>query len=33
MAFTRSSQGELFDLYLTVITCTLILFLIGFARK
>ena len=33
MAFTRSSQGELFDLYLTVITSTLILFLIGFARK
>ncbi|MEK7472164.1 MAG: hypothetical protein AAB624_02850 [Patescibacteria group bacterium] len=33
MAFTRSSEGELFDLYLTVMVSTLILFLIGFARK
>lgn len=33
MAFTRSSTNELFDLYLVVIVCTLVLFLIGFAKK
>ena len=33
MAFTRSSTDEIFQLYLVVMVCTLILFLIGFAKK
>ena len=33
MAFTRANPNEIFELYLAVIASTLILFLIGFARK
>jgi hypothetical protein len=33
MAFTRNKTSEIFELYLAVMGSTLILFLIGFARK
>ena len=33
MAFTRSDTNEIFQLYLVVMACTVILFLIGFAKK
>lgn len=33
MALTRDSPYEIFELYLAVIASTMILFMIGFARK
>lgn len=33
MAVTRPSSGEVFELYVSAIISTLILFLIGFTRK
>ena len=33
MALTRSSSEEIFQLYLAVIASTIVLFLIGFAKK
>jgi hypothetical protein len=33
MAVTRSSASEIFELYVSAIVSTLILFLIGFTRK
>jgi hypothetical protein len=33
MAMTRHESGEIFELYLGAVVCTLILFIIGFARK
>lgn len=33
MALTRDSSSEIFQLYLTVMLSTVILFLIGFAKK
>lgn len=33
MAFTRNSTNEIFELYLAVMLCTVMLFLIGFAKK
>ncbi len=33
MALTRENSEEIFELYLAVITSTLLLFVIGFARK
>ncbi|MCA9347305.1 hypothetical protein KC930_01830 [Candidatus Saccharibacteria bacterium] len=33
MALTRSNTTEIFQLYLAVMGCTLVLFLIGFAKK
>jgi len=33
MAFTRDNTNEIFALYLAVMTSTVILFLIGFAKK
>lgn len=33
MAFTREDTNEIFQLYLAVMGCTVILFLIGFAKK
>ena len=33
MAFARSSANEIFELYLAVMASTIVLFLIGFAKK
>ena len=33
MALTRSDTHEIYQLYLAVMACTVILFLIGFAKK
>jgi hypothetical protein len=33
MALTRHNSGEIFELYLAVMLSTIVLFLIGFARK
>lgn len=33
MSFTRESTTEIYQLYLAVMACTVILFLIGFAKK
>lgn len=33
MAITRHTASEIFELYLAVMACTVILFLIGFAKK
>jgi len=33
MAFARTHTGEIFKLYLAVMISTLVLFLIGFAKK
>jgi hypothetical protein len=33
MALTRENAGEIFQLFLAVVVCTVILFMIGFAKK
>jgi hypothetical protein len=33
IALTRHKSGEIFELYLAVMVCTVLLFLIGFAKK
>lgn len=33
MALTRSSSSEIMQLYLTVMLCTVILFIIGFSKN
>jgi hypothetical protein len=33
MAITRKSASEVFQLYLAVTACSIVLFLIGFAKK
>jgi len=33
MAFTRTNTQEIYQLYLVVMACTVIMFLIGFAKK
>lgn len=33
MAFTRNNTNEIFELYLAVMVSTIVLFLIGFAKK
>jgi len=33
MAFTRTNTEEIYQLYLVVMACTVIMFLIGFAKK
>lgn len=33
MAFTRTDTQEIYQLYLIVMACTVVMFLIGFAKK
>lgn len=33
MALTRNNAHDVFNLYLTVMVCTMLLFFIGFAKK
>lgn len=33
IALTRQKSNEIFQLYLTVMVCTILLFLIGFGKK
>jgi hypothetical protein len=33
MAFSRSDAREIFQLYLSVMVCSVVLFMIGFAKK
>lgn len=33
MALTRQEAGEIFQLFLVVVACTVVLFMIGFAKK